>query len=369
MIIRLTILTLLILLLAAGSALFLGDPAAPTDQRPSATSAAKHWQDTINAHFAFDHACEECHLEEFKAHQRSGHSRTATRMELSELSTRLSGKRFNDPRRQQVYQFSAQTGQFIVSLAGEADFPVHWLLGSGTHAQTPVSIDPTTGHGVEFRWSWLAHQHNLGLTPDHDRFDDYRKHSLECFGRPLDPQQALACLNCHMTAVPPQGVAPLRDMFYPNVGCERCHGPRKEHVRLAKLGRAEQVKPMFTYDNPQVYLDQCAQCHRDESNIPADAEENSLARYQPYGLKKSRCYQQSNAMTCSTCHDPHDRTANDRRIYIEKCLQCHQTPQQVTCSVNSAGDCIQCHMPAVEWTSGIRFHDHQIRIFSRMEQE
>ena len=199
---------------------------------------------------------------------------------------------------------------------------------------------------MEFRWTWFANQNALGVTPDHERFDDYKPGTLECFGRPLGKTQARACVNCHMTAVPPEEVPAMEKHFLANVGCERCHGPRKQHVELARLGRAEESAPLFTYDDQEEYMGRCAQCHRDESNIPSDTTPHELARFQPYGLKRSRCFQESE-MTCSTCHDPHDRVSTSVEYYRKICLSCHSTSPQSSCPIEPGGKCIDCHMPAV----------------------
>jgi hypothetical protein len=338
----------------------------PDDFQTTESPAARDWQLFLSDNFAGDEACQECHAEQFAAQQRSGHSRTITPMSLSSLAEQLEGDEYQDPRRSQQLQFVKQNEQFFVSTEDdgrEVNFPVSWLLGSGTHAQTPVSIDPGSGMGVEFRWTWFAGRKEIGVTPDHERFDDYQPGSLECFGRPLGKTQARACMNCHATAVPPENVPASLDHFMANVGCERCHGPRKNHVKLAHLGRADEAPPAFTYDDPAEYMDRCAQCHRDETNTPSESTPGELARFQPLRMKQSRCYLESQkTMTCSTCHDPHDRVTNDRSHYQKSCLSCHSAPEQSHCKVEPSGDCVKCHMPAVEWYSGIKFHDHRIQI-------
>ncbi len=335
---------------------------------PSRVENAKisEWTSFLNENFASDFACRECHQAEYDAHLRSGHSHTALRMEDTHLATALSGTTYSDPRRQQVFEFLKKELGFFVGVEGVDStpiFPVHWLLGSGTHAQTPISIDPISGHGVEFRWSWFNGGQCLGVTPDHERFDDFRERSTEVFGRPMEPAQALTCLGCHATVVPPLNIPVTKETVLANVGCERCHGPRKRHVELAKLGKGHLEPPLVTYTDPEQSIRQCAQCHRDESNIGATTAPNILARFQPYGMKKSRCYLESGkSMTCITCHDPHDATSKDRFQYNNTCMKCHQAPETTLCRIEPAGDCVKCHMPEVEWHSGIKFHDHWIRV-------
>ena len=344
-----------------------------TAEELTARDPAAAWKQFLSANFAGDQACADCHRKEYEAHQRSGHSHTAIRMSESDLADRLTKLGvYEDPRRDQKWVFSKRDGQFLVQDETHPTMPpltVSWLLGSGTHAQTAIAVDEKRGQGVELRWSWLANQSGLGLTPDHEQYDDYHRNSIECFGRPMQGSDVLACLGCHMTVGPPPG-APLRpEYFIANVGCERCHGPRQQHVELAKLGRGGESKPLINYQNSEEYITACAQCHRDENNISATAEPHELVRFQPYGLKKSQCYLNSGGqLSCAYCHDPHDATSHNRSEYIQQCQSCHQVEQQSTvCPVKPQGDCIDCHMPAIEWTAGIKFHDHWIR--KRLQSE
>lgn len=344
----------------------------PSRNQRATNSGVNHdpaaaWKQLIAANFAGDEACAECHRKEYEAHQRSGHSRTAVRMAESELAQRLEKMgQYDDSRRDQKWKFSSKDGEFLVKDETHPTMPalpVTWLLGSGVHAQTAIAVDEKRGQGVELRWTWLANQQALGLTPDHAQFDEYNRNSMECFGRPLQHRGVLECLGCHMTMGPPPGAPPRADLFIPNVGCERCHGPRKKHAELAKIGRGHESKPLINYKNAEQYITACAQCHRDENSIDKSAEPHELARFQPYGLKKSKCYLNSEGqLSCAYCHDPHDATSHDRSLYIQQCQSCHQDQKQSTiCPVKPQGDCIECHMPAVEWMEGIKFHDHWIR--------
>ncbi|MFG0262813.1 MAG: multiheme c-type cytochrome, partial [Novipirellula sp. JB048] len=283
--------------------------------------AIEAWEGLIAANFAGDQACAECHAEEYRAHLRSGHSRTATLMVDSALATRLADAgSYRDPQRDQVFQFESADDRFNVRdpvHAPGVTVPVTWLLGSGTHAQTPIAIDERTQSGVELRWSYFAHNDTVGVTPDHTRFDEFHAGSIECFGRPMDGADIRACLGCHSTVMPPPSLPIQHSLVVANVGCERCHGPRKTHVDLAHRGQAELAKPMLQYASATAYMDACSDCHRDESSVHPDAAAHERVRFQPYGLKRSRCYLETPGhMTCSTCHDPHDTVSRDRSLSI-----------------------------------------------------
>ncbi|MCM2373578.1 multiheme c-type cytochrome [Aporhodopirellula aestuarii] len=335
------------------------------------------WREFVANNFAGDEACAECHAAEYAAHQRSGHSRTLTLMTKSILASELSEQGMHkDSRREQEFTFTATADTFLVRDEANAPgiaVPVTWLVGSGIHAQTPIAVDELTQKGVELRWSSFAGHVEVGLTPDHERFDEFVPGSIECFGRPLDASDIRACLGCHSTIAAPPSIPIMQSLVIANVGCERCHGPRKDHVDLAHHGFAEQAKPMLKYENAEAYMDACAACHRDENSVHPDAKAFELARFQPYGIKRSKCYLQSDGqLTCSTCHDPHDTVSHDRLRSIAQCVNCHDGAHdagqeaagivKAICSHEPSGDCIECHMPAVEWAGEISFHDHWIRV-------
>jgi predicted CXXCH cytochrome family protein len=60
-----------------------------------------------------------------------------------------------------------------------------------------------------------------------------------------------------------------------------------------------------------------------------------------YRLRKSACFQRSDRLTCTTCHDPHRalRGAEAVAHYRTVCRSCHQR------SHHSSQDCASCHMP------------------------
>ncbi|MEP3835177.1 multiheme c-type cytochrome [Rhodopirellula bahusiensis] len=348
----------------------------------SVTQAVNRWSQFVSSQFAGDQACQSCHPAEYEAHQRSGHSRTATPMADSELAQQLLEQgEYDDSLRDQTFRFQKKAGQFLAStsagqgraVAKQNSVPltndpsvsvaVNWLLGSGTHAQTPLAIQAEGTRGIEMRWSSFHGDGKLNVTPDHDEYDSFRAGTLECFGRPMDAMDVRSCIGCHSTVVPPPPLPLTSQTMIANVGCERCHGPRKKHVVLAERGLPEQIKPMIDQHDSGAHMETCSACHRDERSVSPDSTAAERARFQPYGLKKSECYLQSSGeLTCSTCHDPHHTTSHDRGQYIQQCQSCHQSQASAICPEEPSGDCIECHMPLTPWTQGIAFHDHWIRI-------
>ena len=195
------------------------------------------------------------------------------------------------------------------------------------------------------------------------------------FDRPVIPR----CVECHATYFEPLTPTPLGNRydqtnFVLGISCERCHGPGQEHVSRhrsaaraaiapaaddivnpAKLSRDKQIEvcaqchgglgediaPAFSF-KPGESLDAFIKLQRPGPDAKVDVHGNQAAL-----LEKSRCFQSSGTMTCSTCHDEHapERTAAS---YSSRCLTCHQ-PEK--CGIYAklgsqiANNCIDCHMP------------------------
>lgn len=86
-------------------------------------------------------------------------------------------------------------------------------------------------------------------------------------------------------------------------------------------------------------------------------------------MHASDCYQQSESLTCTTCHDPHDPVSKETQIayYRSVCLDCHQDQ---SCGKSLAdrmsladNSCYECHMPrAATNVTHAAFHQHKIGV-------
>ena len=92
-------------------------------------------------------------------------------------------------------------------------------------------------------------------------------------------------------------------------------------------------------------------------------------------LERSRCFQSSPTMTCSTCHDVHT-PQRELAAFASRCLTCHQIEN---CGAFSKlgheidGKCVVCHMPLQQ--SGVvissvngsishrKMRNHQIAVY------
>jgi len=183
------------------------------------------------------------------------------------------------------------------------------------------------------------------------------------------------CLHCH-TSLTQQAQPTARNSYaaapflQAGVGCNACHGDPAAH--LAQQGHGSIVNPAKL--DPARRDSICTQCHL-EGDAVVYRPNRSLAQFRPgdnlsdfavYFVRASRqtggaratsqyeallhsaCKRAAgDALTCTTCHDPHYDPPPDQRVayYRARCLSCHNTfamaahhPEQLNCA--------HCHMPA-----------------------
>lgn len=202
------------------------------------------------------------------------------------------------------------------------------------------------------------------------------------FSRPVVPR----CLECHASffdSVSDAAVANRyrRADYIVGISCERCHGPGRQHVELNAPGHAKPVdqaivNPAKLPRDRQLAL--CSLCHGGvgvakapvfsfkagdaledflKLDIPKEDEPLDVHGNQIALLERSKCFK-SSTMTCSTCHDVHQRQ-RDVNEFSERCLACHKVE---SCGLFPkrgraiAGKCVDCHLP--NQTSNVIFSTH-----------
>src|SRR5258708_7815761 len=155
------------------------------------------------------------------------------------------------------------------------------------------------------------------------------------------------------------------------ISCERCHGPGREHVSSHQSSSAHFsveaiVNPARLPRDRDVEV--CTQCHAGQrwpiaeafSYVPGEPLDDYLDRDRSdpnskidvHGgqvalLQRSRCYQSSATMTCSTCHNVHE-SQRDAAAFSSRCLTCHKMENCgmfLKIGTKIAVGCIDCHMP------------------------
>jgi hypothetical protein len=191
-----------------------------------------------------------------------------------------------------------------------------------------------------------------------------------------------ACLKCHVTFAQNHDSLGksnryMKDQLILGIECERCHGPAEQHVVYHRKNKsAASGKYLVAIDSlsRQKRLDICIQCHSGlrgrqikgnpfsfvagedlstySRNYYSGKPQNELDVHgNQYGLlQNSKCFRESPAMDCITCHDPHNKQRGDSDHFNQKCMACHN--QVATeCSRDQSlhkamgNNCVACHMP------------------------
>lgn len=195
----------------------------------------------------------------------------------------------------------------------------------------------------------------------------YEKGPALNLARPIEPE----CLGCHSTGVRPragtQNAYEDPPFAESGVGCERCHGPGREHV--ARGGRGAIVNPVKLA--PRLRDSVCAQCHltgaervelagrtgadfRPGQDLSDYVVSLVWAGPEPGGVHVTSHYERletsgckkgaGDRLWCGSCHDPHGAPPPARRasFYRSRCLACHARSRHA----RRSKDCAACHMPA-----------------------
>ena len=169
------------------------------------------------------------------------------------------------------------------------------------------------------------------------------------------------------------------------IDCERCHGPAKKHaayqMKFPALKTAKYITVYKSLD-PGQKSDACAVCHSGTAGLkiksrfefrPGDRLSDyyrvpvyrDTAQYDVHGnqaglVSQSKCFQKSQALDCTSCHNPHENAAQSPDYYSKICLDCHQNTKHKSSAVRAMAltvlknNCIDCHMPNQK-SKAIRF--------------
>lgn len=240
-----------------------------------------------------------------------------------------------------------------------------WCFGSGTHAHTWVStLSDSLGNtdALEFRWSWFASTCQPGVTPGQPQLPGAS--AVAAHGLLFNGPRAERCFACHSSYLPMKKGRIVEKHIRPGVTCQRCHGPRQQHVASDGMHHP----PGWQRPDRMESVLRCAVCHRlpDEKEPEALVAGNpDIVRFQPMGLLQSACFLKSE-MRCTTCHDPHKPMNRQDSAGIWQCVQCHSPKKEehVLCAAGETERCLDCHMPKVQMEFPVKFTDHWIRVHS-----
>ncbi|NNF59410.1 MAG: tetratricopeptide repeat protein [Rhodothermaceae bacterium] len=359
-----------------------------------------------------DEACEQCHADLYASYHATGMGRSVSRFDPDTAPEQLDGNGASPLVCHEPSGYCYQAilrGDTLVQRETRPDTPgyerlyaVSHVVGSGNATRSyfmTVGIGGEEGGYVtEMPLTWYVERAVWDLSPGYAQTNSR-------FERPI----VLECMTCH-NAQP--GFAVGAQNFYTEVPlgitCERCHGPGEAHVE-ARLITEDVEGPDPTIVNPArleagLRLAVCQQCHLTGKTVFVPGEDPTT--YRPgtplsdhrtvyvkaeqledperFGISshalrmmQSLCYTASQGterpLTCTTCHDPHQPTAELGADHFNAvCQSCHGgEAHDAVCARPAAdsrieamtGDCVSCHMR----TSGtddiphVTFTDHWIR--------
>jgi hypothetical protein len=346
------------------------------------------------ADFVGDAICAQCHRDIANSYAQTSHHQTS---QVANGNTILGD--FHDGsnvlRSQKLnaqFEMDARGGKFYQTAMFGTDGKTPFAHGSSTHSSQvkpsgslynrTESFDLVIGSGVrgqnylywrgeelfELPVAYSAQVHQWIVSPGY-------RNPGSIFDRPILPR----CLECHASYF--QSIYPGLELnMYKSqdvvlgIGCEVCHGPGRVHAESggvaalhgaaggilnpAKLPAARQddicafchagagveLRPAFTYVPGQILSESL---DLGESETPSSGDVHGR---QSLLMRKSRCFQMSATLRCTTCHDVHRREM-DLAMMSQHCLACHQiksTPAHTRVGKQIEANCIDCHMPILE---------------------
>lgn len=271
-----------------------------------------------------------------------------------------------------------------ISVTEEA---IAYSVGSGTHGKS--YLYKSGNFLAQSPLTWYSDTGTWHLAPGYDQ------PMHKSFRRKI----AAECLFCHVGSIDQKEHNPYDfEIVETTIGCERCHGPGELHVKKFQHN-PDTSGDDNTIVNParlsrELGEGVCQQCHL-QGLCTATVSGKGEWDFRPglpltdfridyqyrLGNEKmrivghveqmhgSRCYQQTETLTCVTCHHPHQPVAAKDRVefYRSTCLQCHEDQacgkplqQRMELANNS---CYQCHMPKAETNvAHAAFHHHRIGV-------
>ena len=341
-----------------------------------------------------DRVCAMCHNTRYRSYQEVGMARSFYRPRADRFIENFKENRFYHKPSKRYYEMNRQEDQLFFKRyqLDEKGKPINtfstkvdWIMGSGNHSRVYI-YRTEAGELYQLALAWYTRTKSWGMAPGFDRPNHHgvlRRVRMEC----------MFCHNAYPDVPAGSDTYEGPQLFPKNLpegtGCQRCHGPGANHVRVVFSGELDPKKIRAAIVNPsrltpQLRDDICYECHfqpsvalfgvrRFDRGIYSFRPGQKLADYlvqidikeqgkekgerfeinhHPYRLMQSRCFKESNGgMSCLTCHNPHRKVPEKERPehYRNACLKCHKEEQckrePHAQGSTDPGDCVSCHMP------------------------
>ncbi|RXH54350.1 tetratricopeptide repeat protein [Granulicella sibirica] len=308
-----------------------------------------------------DKACAQCHEAIYEHYEKTSMARGSGLATEGLLPGELHHKASGSDYRVFLRDSDAWMSYSESSTGAQGERRLLYFIGSGRHGRT--YLYQLEGQWFELPINFYTRRSTWDMAPAYDKATTI----------PAPPPTDANCLHCHATQVQqPLPTARNRYADAPfvqgGVGCSACHGDPSQH--LAQHGHGPILNPAKL--SPAKRDSTCLQCHL-EGDAVVYRPGKSLAQFQPgeelsatalyfvrasqqagggrassqyEALLRSACKRAvGDALTCTTCHDPHSSPAAAERVsfFRSKCLNCHAA--QAADHHPEQQDCATCHMP------------------------
>ena len=350
------------------------------------------WENTgPNIKYIGTQQCAGCRTEEHASYLKTTHS-IATAI----TDPRQTPAAYEHPALEFRYEVERKNGRLVHREAmpdaenrtlAVTEKPMEYSIGSGAHAKSYLfKAGPFFGQSP---LTWYQEPNAWRMSPG------YEIPFHPSFHRRIGNE----CVFCHVGNIDRKENNPYQfEIIETTIGCERCHGPGELHAKKHH-GDSNAKGDDHSIVNPALLSRElaeaiCQQCHlQGASWVTTTGKEmwdfcpglpitDVRVDYQfalgggqmrivghVEQMHASKCYTQTETLTCTTCHDPHNPITSEHRIdfYRDVCLKCHEDQschQSLDVRMQSAGNnCYQCHMPKADTNvTHTAFHHHRIGI-------
>lgn len=306
-------------------------------------------------------ACGRCHASESRQQSASGHARSLYAAAQHPHAAAFVPKAQLERPPHYRFEFSLGPKDFRVHVfdpENVIDIPIEWAFGAGEQAVTFVSRIDQSWY-LEHYFTYYPAIGRMGVTPGQQELTPKRlPDAAGLVYKALDPDAGiLRCFECHSTGPVSTAAGAIRPAET-GVHCEACHGPGSAHARSPERKLIQNPRRMRAAELNQF----CGNCHRPPAAQGAAIDWNYSwnVRHQPVYLSQSACFRNSKgALSCLSCHQPHQALRRDAGYYNAVCASCHEAAH----SGASMRNCIDCHMPRVAPQPPLRFTNHWIGVY------
>jgi tetratricopeptide (TPR) repeat protein len=327
----------------------------------------------INPGYLGPQVCGECHADRLSMMESSRHFRTCRVPEAQAMPVGFGAGRGN---------FSARNPRLRFEMTRDGDdffgAAIQRTSVGEQRATSRLDLVLGAGFGDDVYLTWHAGNRlcELPVVWLHASGEWAASHVDPHRGGDFSRDTSVRCMECHNTwfsYVPGTGNQYHPQSFIRGVTCERCHGPGNEHAAHHREHPEEAAGQKIIHPgrlSRDRQLEVCTQCHSNAmkprgpflryrpgeplesyyvTHVTSRNEDDHVANQIQY-LRESKCFQNSDTLTCTTCHDPHrPRQAADSGPLRASCLRCHEPAacgDQPHLPAAVRDKCVDCHMPA-----------------------